>query len=203
MWHLEYLHINEDEGDYLSAVELHTAIMTDAPNIVKGEVGNMVVQHSLLMIQWEIASHAERDNGVWVSLRSDLLSLGLELLQGIEYEDKKRWQCHFIARCIDILWCSRLLGDADLDAHRREYIDCLLRNLNELLRRLSSDTPGRMVILRGFQLCSSAEQASLRNLCASNAIKVNFRQATGALSKFHGGLLHPDNYSLARFVAPQ
>ena len=203
MWQLEYLHIIEDEGDYESAVELHTAIMAHGPNIVKGEVGNIVVQHSLVMVEWEIASHAARDNRVWLRLRSDLLSLGLELLQGIEYEDKTRMQCHFIARCIDILWYSRLLGDADLDAHRREYIDCLLRNLNELLRRLSSDTPGRMVIMRGFQLCSSAEQASLRNLCASNAIKSNFRQATGALSKFHGGLLHPDSYSLARLVAPQ
>ena len=60
MWQLEYLHIIEDEGDYESAVELHTAIMTHGPNIVKGEVGNIVVQHSLLMVEWEIASWRQR-----------------------------------------------------------------------------------------------------------------------------------------------
>ena len=200
MWHLEYLHINEDEGDFESTRQLHSEIMKHASDIVKGEVGNMVVQHSLLMIQWEIASHAERDNGVWVSLRSDLLSLGLQLLQSIEGEDTTRWQCHFIARCIDILWYSTLLRDADLKEHRRTYVDCLLGNQENLLVRLSCDAPGRMVMLRGSQLCNSAELARLGKLCAKEKIKMNFQQATGPPSKFHDGLLHPDNYSMARLV---
>ena len=152
------------------------------------------------MVEWEIASHAACDNRVWLRLRSDLLSLGLELLQGIGCEDKTRWQCHFIARCIDILWYSKLLADDDLEEHRRKYIDCFLRNQDALLRRLSSDAPGRMVILRGSQLCNSEELTRLGKLCVKEKIKMNFQQATGPPSKFHDGLLHPDNYSMARLV---
>jgi len=200
MWQLEHLHLTEHGGDYEGAVELHRQIMAHGPDIVKGEVGNIVVQHSLVIVHWEILSHAERDNSVWLRLRSALLSFGLELLQGIEREDKPRMQCHFIARCINILGC----GGADLDAHKREYIDCLL-NQDQLLLKLSSDTVGHTVMMRGFQLCSSAEQASLRKLCASNGIKSDWNPAAGAwpLSKFHHGLLHPDNYCLARLVVPQ
>ena len=120
--------------------------------------------------------------------------------QGIGDEDTTRWQCHFIARCIDILWYSTLLRDADLEEHRRTYIDCLLGNQENLLVRLSCDAPGRMVMLRGSQLCNSEELTRLGKLCVKEKIKMNFQQATGPPSKFHDVLLHPDNYSMARLV---